>query len=61
MDRLVHEVVRVEGKVGTLMGIVVSCFAKAGGTGISNDLFHTARAAYRTGALDAVICYGNRQ
>jgi len=57
----VHEVVRVEGKVGTLMGIVVSCFAKAGGTGISNDLFHTARAAYRTGALDAVICYGNRQ
>jgi glycosyltransferase involved in cell wall biosynthesis len=43
------------------MGIVVSCFAKAGGTGISNDLFHTARAAYRTGALDAVICYGNRQ
>jgi len=57
----VHEVVRVEGKVGTLMGIVVSCFAKVGGTGISNDLFHTARAAYRTGALDAVICYGNRQ
>ena len=43
------------------MGIVVSCFAKVGGTGISNDLFHTARAAYRTGALDAVICYGNRQ
>ncbi|MBP2678973.1 MAG: hypothetical protein H6Q82_2038, partial [Deltaproteobacteria bacterium] len=43
------------------MGIVISCFAKVGGTGISNDLFHTARAAHRTGALDAVICYGNRQ
>ena len=43
------------------MGIVISCFAKVGGTGISNVLFHTARAAYRTGALDAVICYGNRQ
>ena len=43
------------------MGIVISCFAKVGGTGISNDLFHTARAAYRAGALDAVICYGNRQ
>ena len=43
------------------MGIVISCFAKAGGTGISNVLFHTARAAYRTGALDTVICYGNRQ
>ena len=47
--------------MGWDMGIVVSCFAKVGGTGISNDLFHTARAAYRTGALDAVICYGNRQ
>ncbi len=43
------------------MGVVISCFAMAGGTGISNVLFHTARAAYRTGALDAVICYGNRQ
>ena len=43
------------------MGIVISCFAKVGGTGISNVLFHTARAAHRTGALDAVICYGNRQ
>jgi len=43
------------------MGIVISCFAKVGGTGISSVLFHTARAAYRTGALDAVICYGNRQ
>jgi glycosyltransferase involved in cell wall biosynthesis len=43
------------------MGVVISCFAKVGGTGISNVLFHTARAAYRTGALDAVICYGNRQ
>ena len=43
------------------MGIVISCFAKTGGTGISNVLFHTARAAYRTGDLDAVICYGNRQ
>ena len=46
---------------GNSMGIVISCFAKAGGTGISNVLFHTARAAYRTGDLDAVICYGNRQ
>jgi glycosyltransferase involved in cell wall biosynthesis len=43
------------------MGIVISCFGKVGGTGISNVLFHTARAAYRSGALDAVICYGNRQ
>jgi len=43
------------------MGIVISCFAKVGGTGISNVLFHTARAAYRTGTLDAVVCYGNRQ
>lgn len=43
------------------MGIVISCFAKVGGTGISSVLFHTARAAYRAGALDAVICYGNRQ
>jgi glycosyltransferase involved in cell wall biosynthesis len=43
------------------MGVVISCFAKVGGTGISSVLFHTARAAYRTGALDAVICYGNRQ
>jgi len=43
------------------MGIVISCFGKVGGTGISNVLFHTARAAYRTGALDAVICYGSRQ
>src|SRR5450759_3467870 len=43
------------------MDIVISCFAKVGGTGISNVLFHTARAAYRTGALDSVICYGNRQ
>ncbi len=43
------------------MGIVISCFAKVGGTGISNVLYHTARAAYRTGGLDAVICYGNRQ
>jgi glycosyltransferase involved in cell wall biosynthesis len=43
------------------MRIVISCFAKVGGTGISNDLFHTARAAYRTGDLDTVICYGNRQ
>jgi len=43
------------------MGVVISCFAKVGGTGISNVLFHTARAAYRTGALNAVICYGNRQ
>jgi glycosyltransferase involved in cell wall biosynthesis len=43
------------------MGIVISCFAKVGGTGISNVLFHTARAAHRSGALDAVICYGNRQ
>jgi len=32
-----------------------------GGIGISNVLFHTARAAYRAGLLDAVICYGNRQ
>ncbi|GAB4240998.1 MAG: hypothetical protein OHK0028_19330 [Deltaproteobacteria bacterium] len=43
------------------MGVVISCFGKVGGTGISNVLFHTARAAYRAGALDAVICYGNRQ
>jgi glycosyltransferase involved in cell wall biosynthesis len=43
------------------MGIVISCFAKVGGAGISSVLFHTARAAYRTGTLDAVICYGNRQ
>jgi glycosyltransferase involved in cell wall biosynthesis len=43
------------------MGIVISCFGKVGGTGISNVLFHTARAAYRTEALDTVICYGNRQ
>ena len=43
------------------MGIVISCFGKVGGTGISSVLFHTARAAYRAGALDAVICYGNRQ
>ena len=43
------------------MGIVISCFGKVGGTGISNVLFHTARAAYRAGTLDTVICYGNRQ
>jgi len=43
------------------MGVVISCFAKVGGPGISSVLFHTARAAYRAGALDAVICYGNRQ
>lgn len=43
------------------MRIVISCFGKVGGTGISNVLFHTARAAHRIGALDAVVCYGNRQ
>lgn len=43
------------------MGIVISCFSRVGGIGIANVLFHTARAAYRAGMLDAVICYGNRQ
>ncbi|NJD62763.1 MAG: glycosyltransferase family 4 protein [Deltaproteobacteria bacterium] len=28
---------------------------------MANVLFHTARAAYRGGVLDAVLCYGNRQ
>lgn len=43
------------------MGVVISCFSRVGGIGIANVLFHTARAAYRAGMLDAVICYGNRQ
>ncbi|HZD54755.1 MAG TPA: glycosyltransferase family 4 protein [Candidatus Aquicultoraceae bacterium] len=43
------------------MGVVISCFSRLGGIGIANVLFHTARAAYRGGMLDAVICYGNRQ
>jgi len=43
------------------LGVVISCFARVGGIGISNVLFHTARAAFRAGMLDAVICYGNRQ
>ena len=47
--------------MGRDVGVVISCFAKVGGTGISNVLFHTARAAYRSGILDTVICYGNRQ
>ncbi len=42
-------------------GVVISCFARLGGIGISNVLFHTARAAWRAGVLDAVLCYGNRQ
>ena len=44
-----------------MLGVVISCFARVGGIGISNVLFHTARAAFRAGMLDAVICYGNRQ
>ncbi len=44
-----------------MLGVVISCFGRVGGIGISNVLFHTARAAYRAGLLDAVICYGNRQ
>ncbi|MBP2685862.1 MAG: glycosyl transferase [Deltaproteobacteria bacterium] len=47
--------------MGRDVGVVISCFAKVGGTGISNVLFHTACAAHRAGVLDAVICYGNRQ
>ena len=43
------------------MGVVISCFSRLGGIGIANVLYHTARAAYRGGLLDAVICYGNRQ
>lgn len=43
------------------MGVVISCFSRVGGIGIANVLYHTARAAYRAGMLDAVICYGNRQ
>ncbi len=43
------------------MGVVISCFARVGGIGISNVLYHTARAAYRAEMLDRVICYGNRQ
>jgi glycosyltransferase involved in cell wall biosynthesis len=43
------------------VGVVISCFSRVGGIGIANVLFHTARAAYRAGMLDAVICYGNRQ
>lgn len=43
------------------MGVVISCFSRMGGIGIANVLFHTARAAYRGGLLDAVICFGNRQ
>jgi glycosyltransferase involved in cell wall biosynthesis len=43
------------------LGVVISCFARVGGIGISNVLFHTARAAWRAELLDAVICYGNRQ
>lgn len=43
------------------MGVVISCFSRVGGIGIANVLFHTARAAYRAGMLDAVICFGNRQ
>lgn len=42
-------------------GAVISCFTRLGGIGLANVLFHTARAAYRGGMLDAVICYGNRQ
>ena len=43
------------------MGVVISCFSRVGGIGLANVLFHTARAAYRSEILDAVICYGNRQ
>jgi glycosyltransferase involved in cell wall biosynthesis len=43
------------------MGVVISCFSRIGGIGIANVLFHTARAAYRGGMLDAVLCFGNRQ
>jgi len=43
------------------VGVVISCFSRVGGIGIANVLFHTARAAYRAGMLDAVICFGNRQ
>jgi glycosyltransferase involved in cell wall biosynthesis len=43
------------------VGVVISCFSRVGGIGIANVLYHTARAAYRAGMLDAVICYGNRQ
>jgi glycosyltransferase involved in cell wall biosynthesis len=42
-------------------GAVISCFARLGGIGLANVLFHTARAAYRDGLLIAVICFGNRQ
>lgn len=42
-------------------GAVISCFTRLGGIGLGNVLFHTARAAYHGGMLDAVICYGNRQ
>lgn len=43
------------------MGVVISCFARLGGIGLSDVLFHTARASHRAGLLDKVICYGNRQ
>ena len=43
------------------MGVVISCFSRVGGIGIANVLYHTARAAYRAGMLDAVFCYGNCQ
>ena len=43
------------------MGIVISSFSRIGGIGLANVLFHTAHAAWRTGSLDQVICYGNRQ
>jgi glycosyltransferase involved in cell wall biosynthesis len=46
---------------GGVVGIVISCFSRVGGIGIANVLFHTVRAAYRAGILDAVICYGNHQ
>jgi glycosyltransferase involved in cell wall biosynthesis len=43
------------------MGVILSCFARMGGVGLSNVLFHTARASYRSGLLDKAICFGNRQ
>jgi len=43
------------------VGVIISCFARMGGVGLSNVLFRTARASYCSGLLDKVICFGNRQ
>jgi len=43
------------------VGVIISSFARMGGIGLSSVLFHTARASYRSGFLDKVICFGNRQ